>query len=133
LQENWIAIEEYLEVIDMPLSYKRSVRVSELIQQTVSAIARGIRNLNTGLVTITGVKLTDDLLSCRIYYSVFGSQEDKKTAEEVLKKNTKEIRHQLALRLNLRRTPAILFIYDDTSENAAKIFDILKKIESEKL
>jgi ribosome-binding factor A len=133
LQENWIAIKEYLEVIDMPLSYKRSVRVSELIQQTVAAIAREIKDLNTGLVTITGVKLTDDLLSCRIYYSVLGSQEDKKTAEEVLKKNTKEIRHQLALRLNLRHTPAILFNYDDTSENAAKIFDILKKIESEKL
>jgi ribosome-binding factor A len=116
----------------MPLSYKRSVRVGELIQQTVSEIVREIRDLDSGLVTVMGVKLTDDLMSCRIYYSVFGSQEDKQKAEVVLKKNTKEIRHQLAMRLNLRRTPEIVFIYDDTNESATKLFDLLKKIEEEK-
>ncbi|MDR3256815.1 MAG: 30S ribosome-binding factor RbfA [Endomicrobium sp.] len=116
----------------MPLSYKRSVRVGELIQKTVSEIVREIKDLNVGLVTVMSVKLTDDLLSCRIYYSVFGSQEDKKKADEILKKNTKEVRHQLALRLNLRRTPTISFIYDNTNENATKVFDVLKKIEEEK-
>ncbi|MDR2399956.1 MAG: 30S ribosome-binding factor RbfA [Endomicrobium sp.] len=114
----------------MPLSYKRSVRVGELIQQVVSEIVRELRDLDSGLVTIMGVKLTDDLLSCRIYYSVFGSKEDK--AQNVLKKNTKEIRHKLAMRLNLRRTPEIIFVYDNTNENAAKVFDLLKKIEKEK-
>ncbi|MDR1474482.1 MAG: 30S ribosome-binding factor RbfA [Endomicrobium sp.] len=114
----------------MPLSYKRSVRVGELIQQVVSEIVRELRDLDSGLVTIMGVKLTDDLLSCRIYYSVFGSKEDK--VQNVLKKNTKEIRHKLAMRLNLRRTPEIIFVYDNTNENAAKVFDLLKKIEKEK-
>jgi ribosome-binding factor A len=116
----------------MPLSYKRSVRVGELIQQTVSEIVREMRDLDSGLVTVMGVKPTDDLMSCRIYYSVFGSQEDKSKAEVVLKKNTKEIRHQLAMRLNLRRTPEIVFIYDDTNESATKVFDLLKKIEEDK-
>jgi ribosome-binding factor A len=116
----------------MPLSYKRSIRVGELIQQTVSEIVREIRDLDAGLVTVMGVKLSDDLLSCRIYYSVFGSDEDKKKVGIVLKRNTKEIRHQLATRLNLRRTPEIVFIYDDTNENADKVFSLLKKIEEEK-
>ncbi|MDR1087175.1 MAG: 30S ribosome-binding factor RbfA [Endomicrobium sp.] len=116
----------------MPLSYKRSVRVGELIQQTVSEVVRERGDLKSGLVTIMGVKLTDDLLNCRIYYSVFGSQEDKNKAQSVLKKNTKEIRHQLAMRLNLRRTPEIVFVYDDANENAARVFDLLKKIEEEK-
>jgi ribosome-binding factor A len=116
----------------MPLSYKRSVRVGELIQQTVSKIVRELRDLDSGLVTVMGVKLTDDLLNCRIYYSVFGSQEDKNKAQNVLKKNTKEIRHKLAMYLNLRRTPEIVFVYDGTNENAAKVFDLLKKIEKEK-
>jgi ribosome-binding factor A len=116
----------------MPLSYKRSIRVGELIQQTVSEIVREIRDLDAGLVTVMGVKLNDDLLSCRIYYSVFGSDEDKKKVGIVLKRNTKEIRHQLATRLNLRRTPEIVFIYDNTNENADKVFSLLKKIEEEK-
>jgi len=116
----------------MPLSYKRSVRVGELIQQTVSEIIREIRDLDSGLVTIMGVKVSDDLLSCRIYYSVFGSDEGKKKVGIALKRNTKEIRGQIAIRLNLRRTPEIVFVYDDTNENADKVFSLLKKIEEEK-
>jgi ribosome-binding factor A len=116
----------------MPLSYKRSVRVGELIQQTVSEVVREMKDLDSALVTVMGVKLTDDLLSCRVFYSVFGSDEDKQKADQVLKKNTGEVRHQLALRLNLRRTPTITFMYDDTNENASKVFDILKRIEEER-
>ncbi|MDR3307136.1 MAG: 30S ribosome-binding factor RbfA [Endomicrobium sp.] len=116
----------------MPLSYKRSVRIGELIQQTVSEIVRELKDLDAGLVTITGVKLTDDLLSCRIYYSVFGSDEDKKKSNAGLKKNIKGIRHQLAMRLNLRRTPEIVFVYDDANESADKVFNLLKKIQEEK-
>lgn len=116
----------------MALSYKRSARVGELIFQTVSEIVREIRDLNAGLVTVMGVKLTDDLQSCRIFYSVFGTEEDKARAQEILDVNTKEIRHQLALRLNLRRTPTLVFVYDDTNETASKVFDILEKIKEEK-
>jgi ribosome-binding factor A len=106
--------------------------VGELIQQVVFNIVREIRDLNSELVTIMGVKLSDDLLSCRIYYSVFGSDKDKKKVSIVLKRNTKEIRCQIAVRLNLRRTPEIVFVHDDTNENADKVFSLLKKIEEEK-
>jgi ribosome-binding factor A len=90
-----------------------------------------MKDLDTGLVTVMRASLTDDLLSCRIYYSVLGSEEDKKKAARVLKKNTKQVRHKLALHLNLRRTPTISFVYDDTNERATKVFDILQKIEEE--
>lgn len=116
----------------MPASYKRSTRVGVLIQHEISSILRDIRDLNAGLVTVTGVKLTEDLLACKVFYSVFGTEEDKSAAERLLKINTKEIRHQLALRLNLRRTPTLEFVYDDSNEKASKVFDILKKIEEEK-
>jgi ribosome-binding factor A len=116
----------------MPLSYKRSVRVGELIRRTISEIIREIRDFDAGLVTVMSVKLTDDLQDCKVYYSVFGSSQDIDKAGEILKDNAKEIRHQLALRLNLRRTPSLLFIYDDTNETASKVFDILKKIEDER-
>ncbi|MDR3281973.1 MAG: 30S ribosome-binding factor RbfA [Endomicrobium sp.] len=117
----------------MALSYKRSVRVGEIIQQAVSKIVRDMTEcLDLGFVTIMHVKLTDDLLSCRIYYSMLGSDKDKKKIYEILMKNTKKVRHQLALYLNLRRTPAINFVYDNTTENATRIFDLLKKIEEEK-
>jgi ribosome-binding factor A len=91
-----------------------------------------MEDLNAGLVTVMGASLTADLLNCRIYYSVLGSEENKKKVARVLKKNTKQVRHKLALHLNLRRTPTISFVYDDTNERATKVFDILQKIEEEK-
>ncbi|GHT36888.1 hypothetical protein AGMMS49593_02770 [Endomicrobiia bacterium] len=123
---------KFREDNSMPLSYKRSIRVGELIQHTVSEVVREIKDLDSSFITIMGVKLADDLLSCKIYYSVFGLHEDKEKIDEVLKKNIGVVRHQLALRLNLRRTPTISFVYDDINESASKVFDILKTIEEEK-
>jgi ribosome-binding factor A len=118
----------------MRLSYKskRAIRIGELIQRSVSEVIMGIKNFDMGFVTVMGVKITDDLLSCKVYYSVFGPDEDKKKIEKIFKKNTKEVRCQLALRLNLRRTPKIFFVYDYANESAIKVFDILKKIDKEK-
>jgi ribosome-binding factor A len=115
----------------MGVSYKRSTRVGALIQHEVSDLLRDIRDLNAGLVTVMGVKLTEDLLFCKIFYSVFGSEEDKKKVSGILKDNTKALRHQLAVNLNLRRTPEITFVYDDTNETASRVFDLLQKIEDE--
>lgn len=116
----------------MPLPYKRSVRVGELIQQTVSEIVREMKDLDNSLVTIMEVKLSDDLLNCKIFYSVFGSQGDRQKIDTILKKRTGSVRHELALRLNLRRTPSIIFVYDDTIESASKVFGLLEKIKGEK-
>ena len=115
----------------MPNTYKRSDRVGTLIFENVSELVREIKDF-TGLVSVMKVKLTDDLLSARIFYSVLGSDADKENAKKVLKDSVKDIRHQLAQKLNLRRTPTLFFEYDDTNENADKIFDLLKKIENEK-
>ena len=113
-------------------SYKRADRVSELIQQNIAEILRDIKELNKGLVTVTSVRLTDDLQTCRIFYSVIGREDDKKNAETVLRDKTKQIRFQLAQNMDLRRTPTIDFKYDDSGEKAEKIFEILDKIEHEK-
>ncbi|MDR1511459.1 MAG: 30S ribosome-binding factor RbfA [Endomicrobium sp.] len=115
----------------MALLYKRSVRVGELVHKIVAEVVREINSLDANLVTITGVKLTDDLLNCKIYYSVFGAKDGKKKTDDILKKNVKNVRYQLAWRLNLRYVPIISFVYDNTDENVSKIFDLIKKIKKE--
>ena len=109
-------------------SYKRSTRVGELIQRELCRIVQEIKDPGLGFVTITGVKLTDDLQEARIYYSVIGSQEDIKKTTDILQKRVKSIRHALAVKLNLRRTPLLIFEYDLTPERASRIFEILEKI-----
>lgn len=113
-------------------AYKRATRVAQLIQKEVAEILRDIKELNKGLVTVTQVKLTDDLLTCRIFYSVIGSNADKENAKTILNEKLKEIRYQLAQNMDLRRVPTIDFKYDDSSEKAAKVFEILEQIENEK-
>jgi ribosome-binding factor A len=111
--------------------YKRSQRVAQLIQESVANIIRDIDGLDVARVTITVVKLTDDLLDCKIFFSVIGDDEQIKKNELILNNSVKEVRHQLAIRLNLRRTPTIKFIYDDTGYKAAKVLDIIEKLHNE--
>lgn len=113
-------------------SYKRSDRVSELIQSEMVKILRDIKGLNHGLLTVTKVKLTDDLQTCRIFYSVIGSDDDKIKTDAVLKENLKHIRFMLANSVDLRRTPTIEFKYDDSAEEAVRVFELLEKIKEEK-
>lgn len=112
-------------------AYKRSTRVAELIQEKIVGILRDVKDLNKGLFTVTKVKLTDDLQTCRIFYSVIGSQEDIEHSATVLKDNIKQIRFQLAHAVSLRRTPTIEFEYDDSGEKVIRVFELFDKIEHE--
>ncbi|MDR2708450.1 MAG: 30S ribosome-binding factor RbfA [Elusimicrobiota bacterium] len=113
-------------------SYKRAQRVGELIKETVANIVRDFDGLDAALVSITQVKLSDDLLNCKIYFSVFGDEETVKKNELILKDNIREVRHQIAVKLNLRRTPEIRFIYDDSNEKASKVLEIMERLKNEK-
>ncbi len=113
-------------------SYKRSARVGELIQQELSRIIRELKDPQLGFITVTAVKLTDDLQDCRVFYSVLGSPEEIAANKKLLEHHLPQIRHQLALRLNLRRTPALVLEFDETPERANRVFEILEKIKTEK-
>jgi ribosome-binding factor A len=112
-------------------NYKRSTRVGELIQKEISKIIQEIKDPGLGFVTITGVKLTDDLQDARVFYSVIGSDDARKKTDEVLQESLKSIRHELASRINMRRTPSLTFSYDDTAEKATRIFELLEKLDKE--
>lgn len=113
-------------------AYKRSVRVAGLIREEIVKILRDFKELNKGLLTITKVKLTDDLQTCRIFYSVIGTKEDIDNTSSVLQNNIKQIRFLLAQAVNLRRIPTIEFTYDDSAEKAVRVFELLDKMEREK-
>jgi ribosome-binding factor A len=113
------------------LGYKRSDRVGELIQQEISRIVQEFKESDIGLVTITHVKLTDDLQDARIFYSVLGSEEQVKNGQLLMKNSLHEIRHQLADRLNLRFTPRLTLEVDTTPQTASRVFELLEQIKNE--
>jgi len=85
-----------------------------------------------GFVTITAVKLSKDLANAKVYFSVFGSPDDRKKTEEAFSLLRKEIGASLRGRLHLKRIPSFSFEYDDTPEKAARVESIFQIIEKEK-
>lgn len=81
----------------------------------------------TGLISVTKVKVTNDLKYAKVYVSILNSKNVKETLVG-LKKSSGFIRSELARRVNLRNTPELVFELDDSLEYGAKIDTILKEI-----
>jgi ribosome-binding factor A len=62
--------------------FKRSEKVAEAIHEEISKLlVKGVKDPRVGFVTVTGVKVTDDLHLATVYFSVIGTDADRKGAE----------------------------------------------------
>ena len=86
-----------------------------------------------GLVSISSVKITPDLLEARIYLSVFQAKNNAGVIKKVEEK-AYEIKRELASKLKhqLRRIPEIKYFLDDTLDQVFKMEELFKKIDGEK-
>ena len=84
----------------------------------------------TGLISVTRVKVTPDLKYAKVWVSILNAKNTDETLEG-LKKSSGFIRTELAKRINLRYTPELSFVIDDSLEYGAKIDSILKNIIKE--
>ena len=94
----------------------KNIRVNNEVQKTLSDIIRNdIKDPRVGLMTsVTDVYVAPDLKTCKAYISVRGEADDLNAAVEGLKSAAGYIRRRLASDLNLRHTPEIEFIADDS-------------------
>ena len=110
----------------------RLERVSSEIKHEISMIIQSeVKDPHVGFVTITDVEVSPDIKFAKIYFTVLGDDAQKKLSLEALKKASGFIRKQLAIRLNMRYTPALNFKPDQSTEYGSKIDEILKKINAE--
>lgn len=117
----------------MPESQNRLGRIDEEYKKEISQILNyELKNPNvTGLISVTKVKVTNDLKFAKVYVSILNSKNLKETLAG-LKKSSGYIRSELAKRVNLRNTPEIIFELDDSLEYGARIDSILKEIMPKK-
>lgn len=109
--------------------HKRSEKVAEVIHETVSELlVKGLKDPRIGFVTITSVKMTDDLHLARIYFSVMGTDEEKKATKSGLNSARGFIRRELGKNLRMRYVPDVVFEYDQTIEKASRIETLLREI-----
>ena len=107
---------------------RRPERLAEQIKEEVSLIIAGeVEDPRVGFVTVTDAKLTPDLRYAKIYVSVLGTEAEVKESLAALKHAAGFIRTQLGAMLRMRRTPELHFVYDETTETAARIEELLSE------
>ena len=96
----------------------KNVRVNSEVQREMSQIIReDLKDPRIHPMTsVMSVEVTPDLKFAKIYVSVLGDEEAKEKTMEGLKKSAAYARHQLAGRMNLRNTPELTFVLDNSIE-----------------
>lgn len=113
---------------------KRQRQVAGVLQEELNDIFRrlGFNMMNGGMVSISSVKVTPDLLEARIYISFF-QVKDMEAAMKKIDDRSWEIKKELSDRVKhqLRRIPVLHFYLDDTLEHVFKMEGLFQKLNEE--
>jgi ribosome-binding factor A len=113
-------------------TFKRSERVSDQMKREIADILmRKIKDPRIGFVTVTDVEVADDLRNAKVFVSVYGGDEEKKSSLQGLKSAAPFIRSELGKRMRMRFIPELLFRFDATVERGAHIMELLRSIEEQ--
>lgn len=108
------------------MANNRIGRINEEIQRELSSLIRSVKDPRvTGMISVTAVDTTPDLKFAKIYISVL----DKSDCAQVLKglkSASGWLRRELGHALNLRYTPELTFVRDDSIDQGAHILDLLR-------
>jgi len=110
-------------------------RVDEAIRQVIGdAVAGELKDPRVGFVTVTDVRTSPDLRHARVYVSVLGEggrasePEQREASLAGLRSAHGFLQGKIASELRLKRTPALEFFYDDTTDRALRVEQILDEI-----
>ncbi|CAB4958668.1 unannotated protein [freshwater metagenome] len=113
------------------VDHARARKLAERIKVLVAeALERAVKDPDLGFVTITDVRVTPDLQHAKIFYTVFGSDEDKKQSAAIIEKNRGIVRREVGRGLSIRLTPTIEFVTDEVPEVAAHLNDVLAEAKA---
>src|SRR5687768_837799 len=112
---------------------KRQKQIAGLLQEEITSIFQrlGMNMMDGGMISVTSVKVTPDLLECRIYLSLYQVKDVNATMKKI-EERAWEIKKELASRVKhqLRRIPEIKFFHDDTLDHVFKMEELFKDIQS---
>ncbi|KMK77255.1 30S ribosome-binding factor RbfA [Alkalihalobacillus pseudalcaliphilus] len=114
------------------MSNVRAHRVGEQMKKELSdIIMRELKDPRISFVTVTGVDVTGDLQQAKVFITVLGSDEQKEATLMGLSKAKGFIRSEIGKRIRLRKTPELIFEFDESIEYGNRIESLLNKINDE--
>ena len=110
----------------------RTARLGEQIRQDLGELlAREVRDPGIGFLTITRVRVTDDLMQARVFYTTIGDQAAAQKTARALERALPFLRRALGERLRLRRVPELTFAVDESIGHQARVEELLEQIKRE--
>jgi ribosome-binding factor A len=117
----------------MAPTYKRSDRVGERIQREISELLlKKVNDPRIGFVTITGVKVGDDLRNATVYVSVFGDEKKKSETMQGLNSALPFFQKEVFKRLQIKVSTQLYFKLDESLEKGRKIEGLLRQLREER-
>jgi len=112
------------------MAFSKIERTNEDITRVMSSVIGEIKDprISGNMITVTGADTTQDLKYCKVYISVLGEFNEKDLFKG-LKSANGFIRHQMAVKLNLRQTPEFKFILDKSIQYGAHISSVLATLD----
>ncbi|GMA18772.1 30S ribosome-binding factor RbfA [Arsenicicoccus piscis] len=105
----------------------RARKIADRIKVTAAEyLEYRLKDERLGFVTITDVRVTNDLQHASIFYTVFGDDAEREATAAVLKDNQGRIRSHIGKALGIRLTPSIEFIADALPESASHLEDVMR-------
>ena len=107
----------------MPKDYPRTRRIAEQIQRELAELIRlELKDPRvTGLVTVTGVEVSQDQSHAKVFFTILGDESRKEETTAGLVRASGFLRSQLAQRMQLRTVPELHFKYDASVERGIKL------------
>jgi len=117
----------------IPFDMRRPEQLAELIRGEVSQIVGyELEDPRVETVTVTDVRVTDNLRDATVYVTAVGTEAEKVAALKALHKAAPYVRRQLSVLLNLRYTPELHFVRDTVEESAARVDELLIQLGTER-
>jgi len=106
----------------------RAAKLADRIREIIARrLEKGLRDPRLGFVTITDVRVTGDLQHASVFYTVYGTDEERADSAAALAAATGMLRTEVGRQLSVRLTPSLEFIADAIPENAAAIDALLRE------
>jgi ribosome-binding factor A len=110
----------------------RPNRVGEQMKKELGEIiSRKIKDPRIGFVTVTDVQVTGDLQQAKVFISVLGDEEQRQNTLKGLAKAKGFIRSEIGQRIRLRKTPEIIFEFDESIDYGNRIESLLYEIQKD--
>jgi ribosome-binding factor A len=108
----------------------RLKRTDQLLREAVAElILKRVQDPRVGFVSVTGVQISPELDTARVFVTVLGDESSRKSAMEGLKSAAPFLQAELNKRVRLRRTPKLRFVYDESLDRGFRIEAALREVE----